>query len=229
VLIAGGVTVFRVAAGRGQEAGRTLLGSFAGVLVTDRWGGYNFFSGRRQICWAHLKRDFQSFAEMSGLSGMLGGQLQAERAAIFKWWQRVRDGTCSRSKFQREIRPHQKCLEELLEAGAGCAQLPIAGKCAEILKFRRALWTFVKFEGVEPTNNAAEQAIRPAVLWRKGSFGCQSERGCRFVERVLTAHASCKQQGRSIVAYLTEVCHAHFQGHPIPSLLPNENRLSHVA
>ena len=74
--------------------------------------------------------------------------------------------------------------------------------------------------GVEPTNNAAEQAIRPAVLWRKGSFGTQSAAGNRFVERLLSVAATCKQQDRSLLAYLTAVCTAAQAGQPIPSLLP---------
>jgi transposase len=74
--------------------------------------------------------------------------------------------------------------------------------------------------GVEPTNNAAERALRPAVLWRKGSFGTQSDGGARFVERLLTVTATCKQQGRSVLGYLTAVCTAAQFGHPIPALFP---------
>lgn len=66
-----------------------------------------------------------------------------------------------------------------------------------------ALWTFVSTEGVEPTTNPAERALRPAVIWRRVSFGTQSERGSRFVERILTVCATLKQQNRNVLDYLT--------------------------
>src|SRR5262245_46931473 len=94
------------------------------------------------------------------------------------------------------------------------------GVCREILKLYDALWTFVRVEGVEPTNNAAERAIRPGVLWRKGSFGTQSAQGSQFVEALMTVVATLKQQHRNVLAYLTDACQAAYAGMPAPSLLP---------
>jgi len=83
-----------------------------------------------------------------------------------------------------------------------------------------ALWTFVRVPGVEPTNNAAERAIRPGVLWRKGSFGSHSPAGSRFVERMMTVAATLKQQQRNVVDYITLACEATLRGEPVPTLLP---------
>jgi len=95
-----------------------------------------------------------------------------------------------------------------------------AGTCRDILQRREALWTFVQVEGVEPTKNAAERAIRPGVLWRKGSFGTQSAEGSRFVESMMTVVTPLKQQQRNVLEYLTEACEAALRGDAAPSLLP---------
>jgi transposase len=93
-------------------------------------------------------------------------------------------------------------------------------------KLRQALWTFVRHERVEPTNNAAERAIRPGALWRKGSFGTHSPEGSRFVEAMMTAVATLKQQHRNVLAFLTAACEATLRGHPAPSLRPTSDHLS---
>jgi transposase len=112
-------------------------------------------------------------------------------------------------------------VERLLEAGQTCGAPKTEGTCREILKRRQALWTFVRHDGVEPTNNAAERAIRPGVLWRKGSFGTQSAEGSRFVEAMMTVVATLKQQHHHVLDYLTAACEAALRGDPAPSLLPS--------
>ncbi len=119
--------------------------------------------------------------------------------------------------------PLMERVEALLEEGAACDHGKTAGKCRKMLTLRAALWTFVRVNGVEPTNNAAERALRPAVLWRKGSFGSASERGSRFAERLLTVAATCRRQERNVLDYLVAACEAHARGEPAPSLLPAEN------
>ena len=79
----------------------------------------------------------------------------------------------------------------------------------------------MRVEGVEPTNNAAERAIRPGVLWRKGSFGTQSAQGAQFVETMMTVVATLKQQHRHVLAYMTAACQAAYTGIPAPALLPH--------
>lgn len=83
-----------------------------------------------------------------------------------------------------------------------------------------ALWAFVRVEGVEPTNNTAEQSLRHGVIWRRTSFGTQSEKGSRFVERILTVVMTLKRQNRPVLQHLVESVEAHLRGALSPSLLP---------
>jgi transposase len=220
--------VFMVHAQRGQKAARRLLGAFCGVLVSDRWGGYNFFSGIRQICWAHLKRDFKAISEGKGVIGKIGQELYGLAKKILKMRARVRDRTLQWRTFQKRMTPLMKRVEELLEEGAsGIGTL--SGKCRRIIKHREHLWTFVHEQSVDPTNNIAERVVRQGVLWRKSSFGTQSERGARYVERILTVCATCRLQGRSIIEYLRDTCHCHLDGIPAPSLIKTAGNLAKTA
>jgi transposase len=215
------VTLFMVHASRGAKAAKELLGSFKGVLVSDRWKAYNAWAVyMRQLCWAHLKRNFQAFTERGGTAARVGHALLDEIEQMFSWWHRVRDGTLKRSTFRKYMGPLKRRVKGLLEEGTRSRNKKTAGTCRDVLKLAPALWTFVKVEGVEPTNNAAERAIRPGVLWRKGSFGTDSPCGSRFVERMMTVAASLKQQGRNVVDYITRAFEASLIGEPIPSLLP---------
>lgn len=198
-----------------------MLGSFAGALVSDRWSAYNIWDAtRRQLCWAHLRRNFTAFTEPGRDASRIGRSLLAEVKQLFAWWHRVRDGTLSRSDFCQNMQPLMRRVDDLLTQGTSCEDAKTANSCQEILKFAPALWTFVRVEGVEPTNNAAERAIRPGVLWRKGSFGTDSPRGSRFVERMMTVAATLKQQSRNTVDYITYALEASLCSKPIPSLLP---------
>ncbi len=207
-----------VQAQRGQKAAKKLLGAFCGTLVSDRWGGYNFYCGPRQICWAHLKRDFKAISEAKDQIGKIGQELYGLAKKILKLRKRVRDRTLQWRTFQKQMKPLTKRVEELLESGA-CSQDKLSGKCRRIIKHSHHLWTFVHDKRVEPTNNIAERIVRQAVLWRKSSFGTQSERGARYVERVLTACATCRLQGRSVIEYFRETCRCHLDGVAIPSLI----------
>ena len=109
-------------------------------------------------------------------------------------------------------------VEMLLKEGA-LHEGSLTGKCRKIIKYRKHLWTFVEREDVEPTNNHAERVVRQGVLWRKSSFGTQSERGARYVERVLTAGATCQLQGRSVIEFIREACRCHVQNLAAPSLI----------
>jgi transposase len=209
---------FMVHAKRGQTAACKLLEQFTGVLVTDRWGGYNFFNGLRQICWAHLKRDFKAINEADGQLGKIGAALDDLATRILRLRARVRDGTLKWRTFTNRMGPLIQEVEALLQEGA-LHEGALAGKCREIFKQRKHLWTFVEREDVEPTNNHAERIIRQGVLWRKSSFGTQSERGARYVERVLTAGATCRLQGRSVIEFMREACRCHAQNLPAPSLI----------
>jgi transposase len=217
-LCCAGAATFMVHAQRGQKAARKLLGGFCGVLVSDRWAGYNFFCGARQICWAHLKRDFKAISETKGAMGKIGQELYGLAKKILKMRKRVRDGTLQWRTFQNRIKPLMERAEQLLEEGA-CGEGKLSGKCRRIIKHREHLWTFVHHQSVEPTNNIAERVVRQAVLWRKGSFGTQSERGARYVERILTVCATCRLQGRSVIEFLRDACRCHLDGTAAPSLI----------
>ena len=216
------VTVFVVRTSRGGKVAQELLGErFWGWLVTDRWSAYTWYpTWRRQVCWAHLLRDIEAMSERGGRSREIGEALRAQARQMFQWWHRVREGTLAHQSFASYMWPVRQDVERLLEAGQTCGVPKTEGTCRELLKLRQALWTFVRHDGVEPTNNAAERAIRPGVLWRKGSFGTQSAEGSRFVEAMMTVVATLKQQHRNVLAYVTAACEAALWGQPAPSLLP---------
>jgi transposase len=225
------VTVFLVRLSRGAHVARELLGEeFSGILVTDRYSAYNWYPVRwRQVCWAHLLRDFAAMRDRGGCSKELGDALLAQAHQMFTWWHRVRAGTLKRSSFRSAMTPLRREVEHLLEVGSRCGVPKTAGTCRDILQRRAAWWTFVQVEGVEPTNNTAARAMRPGVLWRKGSFGTQSAEGSRFVESMLTVVATLKQQQRHVLEYLTAACEAALRGEAAPSLLPESEQKSQAA
>jgi transposase len=174
-------------------------------------------------CWAHLVRDIDAMIGRGGGSQDIGDALRRHVYQMFHRWHRVRDGTLKRSSFRNSMTPVRREVERLLEAGSTCGVPKTEGVCRDILKRRQALWTFVYLDGVEPTNNAAERAIRPGVLWRKGSFGTQSAPGSRFVEAMMTMVTTLKQQHRHPLTYLTTACEAALRGEAAPSLLPADD------
>ncbi len=215
------VSVFFILPGRGSRYARHVLGRFKGILVSDRYKGYLFYSmGRRQICWSHLARDFQALSERGGVDGDLAGELVALSEQMFSWWHRVRDGTMARSTFRRKMGPLKREVEELLEWGFdGGVRWRVF---EDLLKHRDALWTFVRVDGVEPTNNHAEQQVRHPVLLRMVSLGTQSILGSQFVGRMLTVVSTLRKQGRNVHGFLTEACRAKVSGSAPPSLLPDQ-------
>jgi transposase len=224
------VTIFLVRLSRSAKVAQELLGEqFWGWLVTARWRAYSWYpTWRRQVCWAHLLRDIEAMIERGGPSQAMGEALRAQARQMFHWWHRVRDGTLAHTTFACYMWPVRRDVERLLDAGQTCGVPKTEGTCREILKRRQALWTFVRHEGVDPTNNAAERAIRPGVLWRKGSFGTQSPEGSRFVEAMMTVVATLKQQHRNVLDYLTAACEATWRGDPAPSLLPTPDHPSEL-
>lgn len=225
------VKVFSVALSRAQATAKTLLGeSFKGILISDRYPAYNWLDVKqRQVCWAHLKRDLTAIAERSGVSKQIGQALLRRERRLFRWWHRVRDGTMSRQQLIIAVKSLKAGFKAELEAAAA---LPIGNReksplaktvrtAQKLLKIETALWTFVSVEGVEPTNNLAEQALRGAVIWRRTSFGSQSQAGSEFVSRILTVVTSLKAQQRNPLNYLTEACLAKRLGLSAPSLLPH--------
>ena len=216
------VSVFLVLATRGKARAQTLLGAtFAGIVGSDRWSGYTWVDPtRRQVCWAHLLRDFAAFVERGGEAARVGQALLDVSTTIFDLWYRVRDGTLPRPAFVQAMTPLQAQVGALLTEGATLEHAKTRRACQNIRKLAPALWTFVTVEGVEPTNNAAERALRRAVVWRRRSFGTQSADGSRFAERLLTVVTTVRQQERDVLDYLTAACTAALWRQPAPSLLP---------
>lgn len=231
------VTVFRIFLSRDAAAAKALLGEqVRGVLTTDRYGAYGWvLLGVRQVCWAHLLREFARIEERGGESARIGAALLASAGRLFALWHRVRDGTLARSSFRQYLTPIRARIRALLEEGAAYRPAPretsgrakTARTCREILKVERALYLFARVEGVEPTNNAAERALRHAVVWRKVSFGSQSEAGSQFVARMMTVLQTLGAQERNVLEYLTASCQARREETAGPSLLPSEERAAH--
>ncbi|MEA5464902.1 IS66 family transposase [Leptothoe sp. PORK10 BA2] len=230
VLVSPLVSFFEVVFSRSQASAKALIGeSFSGIVNSDRHSAYGWISLENwQVCWAHLKRDLTAIAQRTGVSQEIGEALLRREGRLFRWWHRVRDGTLSRQQFMAQVEYLRRGFKAVL---AEAASLPIAADektplaktvrtCRRFLKVESALWTFVSTPGVEPTNNAAERALRPAVIWRKTSFGTQSQKGTLFVTRMLTVTASLKAQGRNILDFLTQACLAARMGQAPPSLIP---------
>ncbi len=224
------VTFFQLTLSRCTDAAQNLLGeNFGGILNSDRYSAYNWVDiEQRQLCWAHLKREFIKIYERPGVSSHIGNALVQQLEKLFALWYQVRDGTLSRDEFQQLVAPIRSsiksCLQEAADYEIGSQEkTPLAKTvrtCRQLLKFEPALWLFVTVAGVEPTNNAAERAIRPAVIWRRTSFGSQTQAGSNFVQRMLTVVTTLKSQRRNVLEFMTQAVSAKRQGQPSPTLLP---------
>ncbi len=216
------VAAFVVHARRSAAGLTALLGeTLGGTLCTDRWAVYDRWPPeRRQLCWAHLRRDFQKCVDRGGEAAGVGRAGRRLVAKVFACWHRHRDGPADRDELVGQIAPLARRLERVLAAGQRCADGPTAAFCANLLGLWPALWLFALEEGVEPTNNHAERLLRRGVLWRKRSFGSHSEEGCRFVERMLTVVQTLRLQQRSALTFLHDAIAAHRAARPAPLLLP---------
>jgi transposase len=215
-----GVTVFTIATSRGADVARGLLGTDRRkVVISDRFKSYAWIK-RRQFCWAHLDRDFQAMIDRGGESAEVGRLLLGHSERLFDWWHRVRDGTMARATLRTNVAIMRFSFRDALRRGAACGCAKTAGACRELLAGETHLWTFVRVEGVEPTNNDAERALRHGVIYRKLSGGTDSEAGSRFVERMLSVVATCRQQDINVLDYLTRCYQARLDGKAAPSLLP---------
>lgn len=171
VAVSAVATVFRIARSRGAQVAKEMLGEdFRGFLVVDRWSAYLWKPrGMRQVCWAHLVRDRRGFVERGGESARIGEQLLAHAKLMSRWWHRIRDGTLTRGTFQHRMKKVERSVGRLLRKAAVCGNAKTQGVAKAILKHEPVLFTFVLATGVEPTNNAAERALRGAVIWKKSA------------------------------------------------------------
>ena len=220
------VVAFLIRKTRGRSAFDDLRGGSAQVHTTDRYPVYTHLpKHKRQVCWAHLRRDFQAMIDRDGAGKAIGVALLGCADRLFEHWYRVRDGTLSRATFRSVyVRELRRQVRTHLERGVACGVVKTAGTCRELLAVEASLWTFARVGGVEPTNNAAEREVRHAVCWRKTRFGTAGEKGSRFVERILTVVASCRRQGRNVLEFLTHAVTAHRTGEKAPTLLPAQSQ-----
>jgi transposase len=215
------VVAFVIHAKRGAVGLAALLGqAISGILCSDRWSVYERVPPeRRQICWAHLKRDFQKIIDRGGPSVGLGRAGQRLIKKVFAAWHAFQDGQLTRKQLEATLDPVVQRMNLVLVEGWLGDDPTASTFCNNILKIEPALWTFVTTEGVEPTNNFMERLLRRGVLWRKRSFGCTSAAGCRFAERILTVVQTCRLQARNTLNYLHQALRAHRAGQKCPSLL----------
>jgi len=212
-------TVFKIIADGSRAPLAPLYGALRGILVSDRAAALAFWAmERRQICWAHLLRKYVSFSERAGPAGELGRQLLDYTGLLFDYWHDYKAGNLDRATFLAWMAPVRAQLESVLECGVASGIDRLAGSCANILEHRAALWTFVDVDGVEPTNNHAERELRAFVLWRRRSFGTQSDRGNRFAERLMTIAHTARKQRLDVLSFLTACCQAQLDGTRAPSL-----------
>jgi transposase len=217
-----GAAVFRVAPDRHQREAKALLGDgFEGIACSDRWWAYDHLAPeRRQVCWSHLLRDFTAHSEGLQAQKEFGEAGLTIAGHVFKAWDEYRqDG--DRARLIERIAPLQHELRALLERAARKSTRTKRHRlfANNLLKLWPALWTFTLVDGVEPTNNHAERGLRGAVIYRKLSLGSQSEHGERTIERLLSASLTCRLQGHSLFAYLTDVLSARIRGDPVPVLV----------
>ena len=216
-------TVFKIVLDGAADTIKPLFGARQGILVSDRATVFSFWPmKRRQVCWAHLLRKFVWFSERDGLAAQFGQDLIDYAVLIFQYWQDFRGGQISSKRFKELMAPVRTQIEDCLRRAAAAGIDKLSGSCADILGHQEALWTFVDRDGVEPTNNHAERELRAFVLWRKRSFGTQSDRGNVFAERVMTVAHTARKQNRSVLAFLTACCEAKLAGTGTPSLFAGE-------
>lgn len=222
VVVSESVAVFKIARRRTKQVAIRLLGKFyEQVATSDRHGAYNWIT-LRQLCWAHLLRDFQAMIDRNDAGAKIGKKLLEHGVVMLGWWRDVREGKCTRGTFRKHLRHLKIVFRQDLEAGLVCGAAKTQRVCAKLLKDWDHLWTFAAADGVEPTNNTGERTIKIAVLYRKSSGGTDSRRGNRFIERLFSIVATCRRQDRNVFDYLTACWNAFLSRETIPSLLPKE-------
>jgi transposase len=231
VMVTAAVTVFLQGLSRSTAAAIELLGStFGGIVVSDRFSAYNHLPiQQRQLCWAHLIRDLTAIAERPGASAEFGAELLGLQQQLFDHWHRYKHGTIDWHGLQQSCRPIRQAFETTLQRvvelgyqrGERTPWAKTVRTAQQILQLADGLWTFLETPGIEPTNNAAERALRQSVIQRKISHGVQSRQGAICRSRLLTVTTTLRQQGRDVWQFLEQAWIAHHRGGVMPSLLPD--------
>lgn len=220
VAVAQTFAVFGIFSNRSRESLVSLVGDYTGIILNcDRAKMY--LDGKRlQWCWAHLKRDFQKLIDSSnGQVKRIGHDLMRQQKQLFEYWRQYKAGKLKWEEFQESVQPIEEEVRQLLLRGRFSGNKKLIGFCSGLYEGREHLWTFTRMFGIEPTNNTAERALRPAVIYRKLSFGTQSATGSRYLERLLSVSETCRLQNRNVYQYLIGAMEAQYAGQPAPSLL----------
>ena len=214
------LTYYRITQDKTAATAETILGSFNGVLISDRGSNLKFYNGTRQTCWAHLDRHFVRMSERVGLSATIGLEAMKITDSVFAAWHKFTSDEIDHEEFLDQLDPLRKQLKVTLTRGTKCGHTKTENTCQNILDIYPTLWVFAYLDGVEPTNNAAELALRLGVLWRRTSYGSYSLRGCEFVASMLSVVATCKKQGRSVLNFIQDSLDAFLRNIPGPTLRP---------
>lgn len=222
VAVSAVATCFRIDHSRSRHALRRLIGdAYGGLVHSDRASAYTGLPiQQRQLCWAHLVRNLQGLVDQGHAESRWAQRMLVEARTLFAAWHAYQGGFFDQVALQMALIPVREALADLLAIGAISPWSKLRKLARELGRYWDALWWFSRVAGVEPTNNVAERALRPAVLWRKSCFGTQSAGGSRFVERILSVGATCRQQGRTLLTFLTDAVVAAWAGQPAPALFP---------
>lgn len=220
-------TTFRIQAQRSRAALQALLGSSQAIIGSDRYNAYGYLSDqRRQLCWSHLDRTVQALADYGHPDSAWATELLVAIDQMWACWHQARDGALRFAGLGQALQPIQTAICDRLVVGQTMPWHTIRTLRNDLLDHWEALWTFTRVEGVEPTNNAAERVLRPAVIARKLSYGTHSAAGSRFIERIRSVVTTCRQQGRTVFAFLTEAVQAAWHGQPAPVLVATPSTLT---
>ncbi len=215
---------FAITKFRNAQAFKDIFAGFKGGITTDRYGAYNSHEGPQQLCWSHADRDFEKISGRDGTDKWIGEKLLDCKKSIFDLWHQFKSGLITRDELIKNIESGPKeDLGVLLKAGVvhpDCCNKTKA-TCGDFFFRFDMLWLFVYQEGVEPTNNAAEQGLRHGVIWRKLSHGSQSDTGERFTERVMTVAMTLKLWAKNSFEYFTECFRALIYGTSSPPIFSN--------
>lgn len=214
-------TLFAVRASRSRQVVKELLGeTFAGIVGSDRYSAYSDLPDERhQFCWAHLLRDFQALIDRGGASAVIGARLKSAGQDLIHHWHRQRDGDIARSTFQRHYGRLRDEIVNALETGSRCRHPNTAELCRTLGNHCYSLFLFAEADGVAPTNNAAEQSLRRAVIFRKLCFGTEAGSGSDVLAATFSVVETCRRLGRNAHTYLHAAMTAHFQNRPAPRLI----------
>jgi transposase len=216
-------TLFAVRSSRSRAVMRELLGDdFDGVLISDRYSAYaSLPDDRHQFCWAHLLRDFEAMTERGGDSAVIGRGLKESGRELIHHWNRLQRNEIVRSTFDRNYRRLRDDIVEALLDGTNIGDAKTAETCRRLSNHCYSLFAFAHIDGVSPTNNAAERALRQAVIFRKLSFGTESRSGSKTLAVVMSVIETCRRLGRHALGWITDAVTHKQQNRPTPTLLPS--------